>query len=242
MLIDTGSQINIINKKFVPRSEKIFTSDLRVVAYNGSAINIEGYVESPITINGNVWGEDLRFYVINGNCSSMIGTAAMEQLELEICLSRKRIIQAGPIKRFANISKIDIKEERSYEGRLSQTMTFKPRSEILVDLDVIGIYDTCPLFFEISCLGNSLLEVIPSFQIVSQEKPVFTVLIVNPSDCPIKIEKNTRIVRLFEAVEIAKIENQKNAKIFDKISTGNMSPECEKEFKELIENYSYLLK
>ena len=194
-MIDTGSMINIINSKFVPKSEKILTNDLRVVAYNGSAIEIVGFVETDLNINGVSWGR-VRFYVVNDNCSSILGTAALEQLELDLCLTRKRIIQSGPIRRMANISKIVIKENNSYEGRLERTMTFKARSEVLVDLKVAEIYDLCPLFFENSCLGNSKLEVIPSFQYVSKEKPVFTVLIVNPSDIPIKLEKNMKIVQL----------------------------------------------
>jgi hypothetical protein len=243
-MIDTGSRINIINQKHVPESQKIFTNDLRVVAYNGSSVNILGFVETNLIINGANWGR-VRFYVVNNGLSSILGTAAMEDLEIDVCLTRKRLIQSGPIKRLANIAKVDIIEEsslegKSYEGRLKQTMTFKPRSEILVDLEIPDIYDTCPLFFEKSCLGKSLLEIIPSFQIVSEKRPIFTVLVINPSDCPIKIEKNTRMVELYEAVEIAKIDNQKKAKIFEKIKVGKMSPEILREFEELIEEYSFL--
>jgi hypothetical protein len=196
LMIDTGSKINIINQKFVPKSAKIFTNDLRVVAYNGSSVNITGFVETDLIIDGANWG-CVRFYVVSDGFTSILGTAAIEQLELDLCLTRKKLIQAGPIRRLASISKIDIKNPNSFEGRLAETMTFKAKSEVLVDLLVADIYDTCPLFFESDCFGNSKLEAIPSFQYVTKTRPIFTVLIINPSEMPIKIEKNTKIVQLY---------------------------------------------
>ena len=180
-MIDTGSRINIINRKHVPQSEKIFTNDLRVVAYNGSSVNILGFVETDLIINGASWGS-ARFYVVNDGLSSILGTAALEQLEIDVCLTRKRLIQSGPIKRLANISKVDIKgvnspQGKSYEGRLEQTFTFKPRSEILVDLKVHDIYDTCPLFFENSCIVFivvSPIDLLGILTILSKAKSSFS--------------------------------------------------------------------
>ena len=86
-------------------------------------------------------------------------------------------------------------------------MTFKPKSEILIDLEIENLDRTINLFFEKSNLGESKLQIIPSFQTVQISDPKFRILVVNPTETSIKIPGGTTFVYLFEIVEIAKIQN-----------------------------------
>ena len=190
MLLDTGSMINILPKKYIPESINITPNDLKVLAYNNSSVPIYGFLETDLIIDGTNWGR-ARFYV-SDNFSPILGSASIEDLEMTINLKRKRIINHGPIERIANICNIvntnNITDLDQFDAISSQTFTFRPKSETIIDLEVVNLKSSLSLFFEESNLKNSKLEILPSFQHVSQNSPFFRVYVVNPTNNTIKIQ------------------------------------------------------
>ena len=243
MLLDTGSMINILPKKYIPDSIKITPNDLKVVAYNNSSVPIYGFFETDLIIDGTNWGK-ARFYV-SDNFSPILGSASIEDLEMTINLKRKKIVNHGPIERMANICNVvnssSINGSDQFDAISTQNFTFRPKSETIVDLEVINLSNSLSLFFEESNLKNSKLEILPSFQHVSHSSPYFRVYVINPTNNTIKIQKNTKFLTLFKVANIGKIENSPNLqKILDTIEIGPLSNEIKKEFLDLLGEFGHL--
>ena len=66
------------------------------------------------------------------------------------------------------------------------------------------------LFFENSNLGESKLQLIPSFQTVEIEDPKFRLMVINPTELSIRIPAGTQFVEFFEIAEVARINDEKN--------------------------------
>lgn len=242
-LVDTGSQLNLIQECHIPKGTIIHQSDLRVQNYSGGDVKISGYIESEFKIDNISWGKS-RFYVVSNNLYSILGSASLEENEIIVNLHRGKLIQSGPVERFAKINKIGIKEEADFDfqGVSTQNYTFRGKSECMIDLRVNNLTDTAPLFFETSELRNSKLELIPSFQVVSPDNPIFRLLVLNPTDQTIKITANTVYIKLFKIAEIANLKtDEKFEKIKNSIPFGAIKNlKIQKEFEELVKKYSFL--
>ena len=117
-----------------------------------------------------------------------------------------------------------------YRARSETTFTFRAKTEILIDLKVYDLERTINLFFEKSNLGDSKLQLIPSFQTVDKDLPVFRILVINPTESSIRIPAGTTFVFLHEIVEIARITD-KNNKNLDNITVGSIaSPKIKNDF------------
>ena len=243
MLLDTGSMINILPKTYIPDSIKITPNDLKVIAYNNSSVPIYGFFETDLIIDGKNWGK-ARFYVTD-NFSPILGSGSIEDLEMTINLKRKRIINHGPIERIANICNIVnskfSNESDQFDAISTQNFTFRPKSETIVDLEVLNLENSLSLFFEESNLKNSKLEILPSFQHVLQNSPFFRVYVVNPTINTIKIKKNTKFLTLFKIANVGKLESSIDLKkILDIIEIGQISKEIKEEFLALLEEFGHL--
>jgi len=240
-MIDTGSQINLLNKRHVPESVIIQKNDLKISAYNNSSVEVFGFIETDIVIDNVKWGKG-RFYVVENSLNSILGTASLEDFEIVLDLKRKRLIQAGPIQRMATVLelKVDDRNDEIFEGVLNETFTFKPKTETLVDLHVAKINKKISLFFEDSFLKNCPLELIPSCQEITPETPIFRCLIINPGSSAIKILKGTKMINLNEIASVGQIKNEAISSVLEKIKIGTISPKIRDEFLELIKEFSFL--
>jgi hypothetical protein len=243
-LVDTGSQLNIICKKSVPKNKKIEKTKIEVLNYSGGKIEIFGKVEAEIFIEGICWGKS-EFYIVSDELSPILGVPALVDNEILINLKRMKLIQSGPIQRFCKLNRIEVTEQEvknDYFSAISQqTITFRPKTELLIDLHVPDLNRTRNLFFEESNLGNCKLQLIPSFQVVEKDNKVFRILVINPSDSSIKIPAGTVFVLLNEIVEIAKIKENSNRRNLENITVGKIaSQKIKNEFHALVNKYSYL--
>ena len=240
-MIDTGSQINLLNKRHVPESVIIQKNDLKISAYNNSSVEVFGFIETDIVIDNVKWGKG-RFYVVENSLNSIIGTASLQDFEIVLDLKRKRLIQAGPVQRMATVLelKIDDRNNEIFEGVLDETFTFKPKTETLVDLHVAKINKKISLFFEESLLKNCRLELIPSCQEISPENPIFRCLIINPGSSAIKILKGTKMIELNEIASVGQIKNEAISSILKKLKIGYISPKIRNEFLDMIKEFSFL--
>lgn len=241
LMIDTGSQINLLNKKHVPESVIIQKNDLKISAYNNSSVQVFGFIETDIFIDNVNWGKG-RFYIVDNSLNSILGTSTMEDFEIILDLKRKRIIQAGAVQRMANVLelKIDDKVDTCFEGVLQETLTFKPKTETLVDLYVTKINKNISLFFEESFLKNCKLELVPSFQDVSPDNPIFRCLIINPGNSAIKILEGTKMIELSEIASVGQIKNEVVSSVLERIKIGNVSSQTREKFLEMIKEFSFL--
>jgi hypothetical protein len=216
---------------------------MRAQNYGGGNVEILGFIEKDFKIDNISWGKS-RFYIVSNNLHSILGSASLEENEIIINLNRGKLIQSGPVERFANINKIEIKEESNsgFEAISTKNYTFKGKSELMIDLQVKNIFETVPVFFETSELVHSRLELIPSFQIVSPDNPVFRLLVLNPTDQTIKIPENTLYIKLYKIAEIANLKTEeKFEKIKKSICFGAIKNiKIQKEFEELVKKYSFL--
>jgi hypothetical protein len=57
LMIDTGSQINLLNIKHVPESIVIQKNDLKISAYNNTSVQVFGFIETDIVIDKIKWGK-----------------------------------------------------------------------------------------------------------------------------------------------------------------------------------------
>ena len=156
-----------------------------------------------------------------------------------------KLIQSGPVERFCNLNRIQVSAEKSesvyFKAHSQSTITFRPKTEMLVDLHVPDIKRTRNLFFEESNLGECKLQIIPSFQVVENENKIFRVLVINPSESSIKIPAGTVFVELSEIFEIAKIKENLNRNRLENITVGKItSPKIKNDFYALVNKYSYL--
>jgi hypothetical protein len=241
LMIDTGSQINLLNKKHVPESVIIQKNDLKISAYNNSSVQVFGFIETDIFINNVNWGKG-RFYIVENSLNSILGTSTMEDFEMVLDLKRRRIIQSGAVQRMANVLelKIDDKVDTCFEGVLQETLTFKPKTETLVDLYVTKINKNFSLFFEESLLNNCKLELVPSCQDVTPDNPIFRCLIINPGDSSIKILEGTKMIELSEIASVGQIKNEVISSVLERIKIGNVSPKTREKFIEIIKEFSFL--
>ena len=241
LMIDTGSQINLLNKRHVPESVIIQKNDLKISAYNNSSVQVFGFIETDIFVDNVNWGKG-RFYIVDNSLNSILGTSTMEDFEIVLDLKRKRIIQAGAVQRMANVLevKIDDKVDTCFEGVLPETLTFKPKTETLVDLYVTKINKNISLFFEESFLKNCKLELVPSCQDVSPDNSIFRCLIINPGNSAIKILEGTKMIELSEIASVGQIKNGVISSVLERIQIGNVSPETRAKFLKMIEEFSFL--
>lgn len=244
-MLDTGSQINTICSKYIPKNLKLEKNDIHVVNYSGGKIDILGTIEADLIIENENWGKSI-FYVVPDNLSPILGSEAIKKNEITINLSRNRIIKSGPIQRFASLNLLQNNSPDSFCAYSLETITFRANSETIVDLKVENINTDKNLFFETSNLGNgSRLQLIPSFQILSPSEPVFRLLVINPTDSSVRISAGTVFVKLVEAVEIARISEKYLQNNFEKnienIKIGAIkSPIIRNKFYNLMKEYSYL--
>jgi hypothetical protein len=168
-LVDTGSQLNLICHKNVPKNIKIIKTQIEVNDYSGGKIDVFGKIEAEIFINDVSWGKSI-FYVVSNHLSQILGVPALVDNEILINLKKSKMIQAGPVQRFCQLNQIEIAREENevekFKAFSTTTLTFKPKSEILIDLEIENLDRTMNLFFEKSNLGESKLQIIPSFQTV----------------------------------------------------------------------------
>jgi len=243
-LVDTGSQLNIICKKNVPKNKKIEKTKVEVMNYSGGRIEIFGKVEAKIYIDETCWGKS-EFFIVSDELSPILGVPALVDNEILINLKRMKLVQSGPIERFCNLNRIEVLAEKpegvTFKAYSQSTITFRPKTEMLVDLLVPEIKFTQNLFFEESNLGECKLQIIPSFQVVEKETKIFRVLVINPSESSIKIPAGTVFVVLNEIFEIAKIKENLNFNRLNNITVGKItSTKIKNEFYALVNKYSYL--
>ena len=242
-LVDTGSQLNLICHKNIPKNKKILKTQIEVNDYSGGKIDVFGKIEAEIFINDVCWGKSI-FYVVSDHLSQILGVPALIDNEILINLKKSRLIKAGNIQRFCNLNQIEVvRKDTDIENLIAfsaTTLTFKAKTETLIDLEINNIERTMNLFFEKSNLGESKLHFIPSFQTVEKSDPKFRILVVNPTETSIKIPAGTIFVILSEIVEIAQIKNKCNKNV-DQIIVGEIaSPKIRREFYKLINQFSYL--
>ena len=211
--------------------------------YSGGKIEVFGKIEADITIDDICWGKSY-FYVVSDQFSEILGVPALVDNEILINLKRSKMIQTGPVQRFCHLNQIEIAknnaETETFDALSTVNFTFKARTETLIDLEVANLNRTVNLFFENSNLGESKLQLIPSFQTVDCEDPKFRLMVINPTEISIKIPAGTKFVQLFEIVEVAKIHDEKN-KNLNNISVGNIaSQKIKKEFYSLLNKFSHL--
>ena len=243
-LVDTGSQLNIIRKKNVPKNKKIEKTKIEVMNYSGGRIEIFGKVEAEIVIDGTCWGKS-EFFVVSDELSPILGVPALVDNEILINLKRMKLIQSGPVERFCKLNRIEVLAEEeqivSFKAYSQSTCTFRPKTEMLIDLHVPDINSTKNLFFEESNLGDCKLQLIPSYQMVENKDKIFRVLVINPSESSIKIPAGTVFVHLSEIFEIAKLKESSNRDRLKNITVGKItSPKIKNEFYTLVNKYSYL--
>jgi hypothetical protein len=242
-LVDTGSQLNLICHKNVPKNIKIIKTQIEVNDYSGGKIDVYGKVEAEIFINDVCWGKSI-FYVVSNHLSQILGVPALIDNEILINLKSSKMIQAGPVQRFCQLNQVEVvrdeKDVQKLKAFSTTTLTFKAKSEILIDLEIENLDRTMNLFFEKSNLGESKLQILPSFQTVKTADPKFRILVINPTETSIKIPAGTTFVYLFEIVEIAQIKNKPSENI-NNIKVGNIaSQKIKKEFFSLVNKFSYL--
>ena len=150
-LVDTGSQLNLICHKNIPKNKKIEKTNVEVMNYSGGKIEVFGKIEADIFIDGVCWGRSI-FYVVSNQFSQILGVPALVDNEILINLKRSKMIQSGPIQRYCHLNQIEVIEnkpmKKSYIGVSTVNLTFKARSEILIDLEVKNLERTMNLFFE----------------------------------------------------------------------------------------------
>ena len=75
-LVDTGSQLNLICHKNVPKNIKIIKTQIEVNDYSGGKIDVFGKIEAEIFINDVSWGKSI-FYVVSNHLSQILGVFAI---------------------------------------------------------------------------------------------------------------------------------------------------------------------
>ena len=93
LLLDTGSQVSAIPKKFVPKQykSKIRQAYYNLISYSGNSINVHGLIELDVHI-GEIYLENVTFFIVDSN-QPILGTPAIIDNKLEIDLYNRRLIQ-----------------------------------------------------------------------------------------------------------------------------------------------------
>ena len=96
MLLDTGSQVNVLPKKCLTASElnKLEPSDLDLKSYSGNKIEVLGLLKMNISM-GSIELRNVVFYIVSDLLKPILGTPALENNRIAICFSQNKLIQNG---------------------------------------------------------------------------------------------------------------------------------------------------
>ena len=105
------------------------------------------------------------------NCEPILGSEALKTNEITVILHRNKLIKSGPIERLAKLCSIKMNEicisgikEDCFFARSEHNLTFRGKSEQLIDLKIDNLSEPRNLFVDETQLGNSKLEIVQSFQ------------------------------------------------------------------------------
>ena len=250
MLIDSGSQVNIIPASSCPKEilSSLSPSSLSISAYNGSAVHVLGTFRTDIVI-GQIVIKETPIHVTSHSFRPILGTPALSSLTLDfktgsISNGQLQVKMSAP--RFTvsadnlNLqSKPNRQPRRQFKVYSVRNSLVPPRSEAVIPVRIENSFADYGLFVtepETALIANC--RVAKSVSCFTSQTPNGVVRILNPTEKPIQIGRRRPIVTVaaVDAVS-AKRSNCSEEKI-QEIKIGAVPEKERVKLQQLLHEYS----
>jgi hypothetical protein len=263
LLLDTGSQVSAIPKKFIPEKlkSKIRQADYNLVSYSGNAINVHGLIELDIRI-GEIQLQEVTFFVVDNNQQPILGTPAITENRLEIDLfnrklkqyqyldetKKSKLITQNEVPQTWGLNVIDKKQdELILQLAPNEDTVIPPLTEKIVKVTSR---------FQVPKAGNFAIEILSvntnhdvlvakSVCTVEYDNKPIPILVCNPNTFPVKLMKGTRLVNAAEVDVIENVKSETYEISADKICTilknvhiGAKAADTRKDAEALVTEYA----
>ena len=250
MLIDSGSQVNIISADHCP--SEILTclspSSLSISAYNESSVPVLGTFKTDVKL-GNIFIREALIHVTRNNFRPILGTPALKHLTLNF---KNGSISNGEFKvkmekrdfhisaENFNLQASTTKEpRRQFRLFSSTTTTIPPRHEAVLPVRIENSFSGYGFFITEpakSCMEGCSVAKSLSFFTKSSRNSVIRVL--NPANFPLKIKNRSPLVNVVAVDAIAPKPVTSSNKVIENLTIGAVPEPVHLEIKTLLEEFS----
>ena len=251
MLLDTGSQVTLINESDCPADvrAKLAPPTVELNAYNGSKIDIRGVFETDICL-GNIKIPKTMVYVTTKNLKPILGTPALSKLTIDFQGKHIRQNQAKcPIRPTSNefdLSNFNIqakaeRRQRELYQLYSTTETIIPaQTEVILTAKIQNNFKGYGLFVtepETGSIPSTIIaKSVSNFSPTARET---IVRLCNISNDPVQIRARKPLVKT-AAVEAIAAKNldERTSDIMKDVRIGKPGSYYKKEIKDLLSRYT----
>ena len=250
MLIDSGSQVNIVPADSCPREilAALLPLSISISAYNGSAVNILGTFKTDITI-GKIVIKETLIHVTDNKYRPILGTPALSSLSLDfknssISNGQAQVRMFSPdfnvtAENFNLQSKPKKLPRRNFKVYSTKRFVIPAKSEAVVQIQIekgfadYGLFATEP---ETTLITGC--RVAKSLSCFTKQTPTGIVRILNPSPNPIQISKRQPIVTVAAVDALAANSCNRRRNVTEDIKIGAV-PDAERgKILKLLHDYS----
>ena len=249
MLLDSGSQVNIVNQSHCPEDvlANLAPSPVTVNAYNGSSVDILGVFETDVYI-GQICIKQTPVFVTTNAFKPILGTPALDQLKIDF--QAKQIsnhthnAQIRESASFVDISNINLKttekrpDNRTLQLYAGETVKIPPNSEIVLNAQIQndykenGLWATEPQ----TCLVKNCI-VAKSVSRFSRHAKKAVIRLCNVSTTTVEVPRKAPIVKVSPVIAVApKTSNAAN--VLNDVKIGNVAEPHRKDIIELLNKYA----
>ena len=250
MLIDSGSQVNIIPAEQCPREILTCLSppSLSISAYNGSAVQILGSFKTDVRI-GPICIRETLMHVTQNNFRPILGTPALKNLTLNfkdgsICNGDLQVrMNARDFQLSAanfNLQVSTSKEPRKQFRLFSSTTTTIPaRHEAVVPVRIENSFSGYGLFMTDPAkpiiAGCTIAKSLSCFTKTSRNG---VIRVLNPSSSPIEIKHRSPLVNVVAVDAIAPNPTNRCENVVENVKIGTVPESAQLDIKKLLEEFS----
>ena len=242
MQIDTGAQVSCIPICLINESDRkrIVPSNVGLESFNGGTIKTYGCISGNLQI-GDIILSNCIFYIVENNCSAILGTPELEENKISVDMGHKCIIQGKYSANFftdgsATRNSIKIVKKSSFfssPAKTAQNCTINPKS--CTNIDLILENQSSSILFAIPeiILKNKNIELYPQCVKINRFQQLVTVKIGNNSVFPITLPGDSIFCRFVE-VDICAPETGKLKQVMGELQIGNAPEKIKKELAKII--------
>ena len=247
MLLDSGSQINIISADHCPPSllSQLAQPQIEVNAYNGSSIDILGCFETDIEIEDIIIRKS-PIYVTRDKYRPILGTPALKSLSIDfqtrqISLGAKSAkIHKTPNSIEANNFNLQTTTKAAQNSSFTlfstSGVTINPNSEMIMPVKISNNFNDYGLYATEPNSSKFNMLIAKSASHFSQSNRETFIRICNPFSTPLKIEARKPIVNVCK-VDVAITKPPKLNSVLSEVQIGQTDPSSKAKINELLLKY-----
>lgn len=242
MQIDTGAQVSCLPLHYITGKdrERIMPSNVGLESFNGGMIRTFGCILGNLQI-GEITLNNCLFYIVEDNCSAILGTPELEENNICIDIGRKKITKDQITESiftdgYAPSSSIKVIKKSAFyttSAKTTQFTTIPPKSCVNVNLALEDQPSSIIFAIPEIILKNKNIEIYPQCVKINRFQQTITIKIGNNSVFPVSIPRNTCFCRFVE-VDICVPETGKFEQIMSELQIGDAPEKIKAELKNIV--------